>query len=685
MKWWILILFPAFLHAQEFQFKLETNTIPVFMEGWQVPCPWAGGESESAPGLCDIDGDGDLDFFLGNFLGKISFFINQGDYINPHYLFVTWNYAGVNLQGFLYAGRTDPVFADIDGDGDYDLFTGDFRGLIHFWENVGNPFSATWQFVTDTLAGIDADGFSKFNFRDMDSDEDFDIVLGDYFGKVWLYQNSGTPYAFNFSAAPVWIASIDVGQNASPGLVDIDADNDYDLFIGERYGKIWYYRNDGDSVNYDFTYVTDNFEGIDVGDYSSPEFADIDGDGDYDLFVGREANAASLIGDVFFYENTGTPQNAQFQLVAKNYLMVDVTQFAPRPQVVDMNADNAKDLIMGAGSILDYFENTGDSSSAQFVFIEQGFQGISESGIQPYFVDIDADGDYDLFCGTSAIPGPPALALYLNQGTPRNPNFQIYSSQFLTNPDFFVVILPVLADIDADGDYDLFLFDDMDRFYFYQNNGTPQWPNFVLITNQWQGIHQFPYPDDSWYGFTFADLDEDQDLDLLICSPEQDNVYFYRNTGTPQSPNMVLETETFLGGSFPSIYTPYLVDIDADDDYDLFVGHINGGMLFFRNVTGEPPAVPPVYRHPQAGLELSLGPNPANPVTWISFTLPAPQEATLAIYNILGAKVTTLSSGLQPVGTHTFLWNASQNASGVYIVRLETAEYTSSQRMIIVK
>ncbi|MFH1863075.1 MAG: FG-GAP-like repeat-containing protein, partial [bacterium] len=365
---------------------------------------------------------------------------------------------------------------------------------------------------------------------------------------------------------------------------------------------------------------------------------------------------------------------------------LDLTQFAPRPQIVDLNADNAKDLIAGAGSILDYFENTGDSSSAQLVFLEQGYQGINESGIQPYFVDIDADGDYDLFCGTSAIPGPPPLALYLNQGTPGNPVFQLYSSQFVTNPGFFVVILPVLADIDADGDYDLFIFDDMDHFYYYQNNGTPQWPDFDFVTNQWQGIHQFPYPYDSWYGFSFADLDDDLDLDLLIGSPEQNNLYFYRNQGTPQSPQMVLATETLLPGSYPYIYTPYLVDIDADADYDLFVGYTSGGMLFFRNVTGETGVNPQKKQAtPYQGPVFTLGPNPANPVTVISFCLPYPQQATLAVYNLLGAKVTTLASGLQPAGEQSFWWSAQGKASGVYIIRLEAGGQSQAKQMVVVK
>jgi len=107
--------------------------------------------------------------------------------------------------------------------------------------------------------------------------------------------------------------------------------------------------------------------------------------------------------------------------------------------------------------------------------------------------------------------------------------------------------------------------------------------------------------------------------------------------------------------------------------------------MFFRNVTGEPPGVMPRATVPYRGPVLTLGPNPANPSTWISFMLTAPQEATLAVYNILGARVTTLTSGPQKPGEHTYYWNASHNASGVYIIRLETLKYWAAEKIMVVK
>ncbi|MBU0517869.1 T9SS type A sorting domain-containing protein [bacterium] len=677
----ILLLLPALLFAQEFTFELETSSIPVEMEEWMPYCPWAGGESESVPEFCDINADGDLDFFLGNFWGWISYIENLGTYYNPDYSFQTWRFAEIDLSGNTFAGRTSPKFCDIDGDGDSDLFSGDFRGLIHFWENVGTPELPEFNLITDTLAGIDADGYSKLDFIDIDLEGDFDIILGDYFGEVWLYTNSGSPSLYNFSTPPAWVQNIDVGNNAFPKLIDIDADNDYDLFIGERYGKIWYYRNDGDSVNYDFTFVTDNFYSIDVGNYSSPEFADIDGDGDFDLFVGKENNSEEPLGDVYYYENIGTAQNADFILRAKNYLMVDIGGFSPRPQIADIDNDGAKDLITGISNHLDLFSNNGDSAEPSFLFVTEEFQNIQVNGITPFFVDIDADDDLDLFAGQSVIPGPPSLALYLNEGTVSHPNLQLYNSQFLTNPDFFVGIVPVLVDIDADNDFDLFITDDYGHFFYYQNEGSVQWPNFQWQSSQWQGL-QF----DGTRPFYFSDMDEDNDLDLFVASSDWTNISFYRNVGNPQSPNMQFEIEELFPDLFIVGAFPYLADIDDDQDYDLFSGAGNGGLLFFRNTTGDTAAVQPrLSLDPLHGIHFTLGPNPANPITWISYNLPYPQKAEIAVYNLLGQKVTTLVSGLQMPGQKTLIWDAANYSSGQYFIRMETDLGITSDRVTVVK
>ena len=54
------------------------------------------------------------------------------------------------------------------------------------------------------------------------------------------------------------------------------------------WGVIHYYENNGTPENHSFIFVSDNFANIDVGEYSAPEFSDVDSDGDLDLFVGSQ-------------------------------------------------------------------------------------------------------------------------------------------------------------------------------------------------------------------------------------------------------------------------------------------------------------------------------------------------------------------------------------------------------------
>ncbi|MBU1651573.1 VCBS repeat-containing protein, partial [bacterium] len=631
----LLLLLPTLLFAQEFTFELETSSIPVEMEEWMPYEPFAGGLSESHPKYFDIDSDQDYDLFIGQYWGYVDYFENTGTMNSPILTLVSFSWESISC--FPNNSRSNPDFFDLDNDGDSDILIG--AGYVRYYRNEGTSSIPSYSGFQDTL--FDVSGNWVFGTHvallDIDSDNDGDLICGEYQGHLQLYRNIGTVDSFSFYLEDDFWLNVNVGSSGSadPTFCDIDSDNDYDLFIGERYGKIWYYRNDGDSVNYDFTYVTDNFYDIDVGNYSSPEFADIDGDGDYDLFVGKENNSEEPLGDVYYYENIGTAQNADFILRAKNYLMVDIGGFSPRPQIADIDNDGAKDLITGISNHLDLFSNNGDSAEPSFLFVTEEFQNIQVNGITPFFVDIDADDDLDLFAGQSVIPGPPSLALYLNEGTVSHPNLQLYNSQFLTNPDFFVGIVPVLVDIDADNDFDLFITDDYGHFFYYQNEGSVQWPNFQWQSSQWQGL-QF----DGTRPFYFSDMDEDNDLDLFVASSDWTNISFYRNVGNPQSPNMQFEIEELFPDLFIVGAFPYLADIDDDQDYDLFSGAGNGGLLFFRNTTGDTAAVQPrLSLDPLHGIHFTLGPNPANPITWISYNLPYPQKAEIAVYNLLGQKV----------------------------------------------
>lgn len=78
-------------------------------------------------------------------------------------------------------------------------------------------------------------------------------------------------------------------------------------------------------------------------------------------------------------------------------------------------------------------------------------------------------------------------------------------------------------------------------------------------------------------------------------------------------------------------------------------------------------------------------PNPFNPTTTISFTLSKSSHISLLIYDIHGREVESLIEGIQPAGSHSIEWNASNLASGVYFYRLTADEFIQTRKMILIK
>jgi hypothetical protein len=79
-------------------------------------------------------------------------------------------------------------------------------------------------------------------------------------------------------------------------------------------------------------------------------------------------------------------------------------------------------------------------------------------------------------------------------------------------------------------------------------------------------------------------------------------------------------------------------------------------------------------------------PNPFNPTTTITWQLTTSAHVDLSIYNILGAKITTLISEYQSPGQYSVEWDASGFASGVYYYRLDTSKgFVQTKKMILIK
>lgn len=78
-------------------------------------------------------------------------------------------------------------------------------------------------------------------------------------------------------------------------------------------------------------------------------------------------------------------------------------------------------------------------------------------------------------------------------------------------------------------------------------------------------------------------------------------------------------------------------------------------------------------------------PNPFNPTTTISFTMPETGMASLKVFDLAGREVATLVNGLMGRGEQNVVFDASGLNSGVYFYTFETAGVSQSRKMVLVK
>jgi hypothetical protein len=228
--------------------NIGTEADPLFaliQESW-LPLPnsaWA------APEFADIDADLDLDLFVGMTSGAVRFWRNDAPGSWPPVFTEILDDADFgDAFGRTIRDNVDaqavPRFFDEDGDEDLDVLLGnwDFGGeaSLIFFRNDGTSF---------VVASTDYQGLGSFGqnlaptLQDLDRDEDVDLLVGNRAGNVVFARNVGAPGAPLFQPEAEFFASIDVGRSSVPALVDIDADLDPDLVLGERGGGLNFYRN----------------------------------------------------------------------------------------------------------------------------------------------------------------------------------------------------------------------------------------------------------------------------------------------------------------------------------------------------------------------------------------------------------------------------------------------------------
>ncbi|MEO0468576.1 MAG: T9SS type A sorting domain-containing protein [Bacteroidota bacterium] len=279
----------------------------------------AANQQHICPSFVDIDGDGDLDLFYNGY-GGFNFQENTGTATVP--AFGPLQLDPYGLVNVYTTGYTSCDFGDLDNDGDFDLIQSGNRGQIFFYENTGtntaasfapavaDPFGA----IVPTNPGAYGPGyFFTAELADLDNDGDIDLFVGgteylSFDGVLYYFENIGSATNPVFAAPTLGDFNLPnphpVYSYKALALSDIDCDGDLDLMCGEDHTlQPLFFENTSGGFPPSFAAPVALGFGFSVPvalyyDVLTPEFADIDGDGDQELFVGREQN------DILYFEKS---------------------------------------------------------------------------------------------------------------------------------------------------------------------------------------------------------------------------------------------------------------------------------------------------------------------------------------------------------------------------------------------
>ena len=373
----------------------------------------------------DVDADGDVDFYVvgGNTMPN-HFYRNRGD--------GTFEEIGVELGLDLVHWGSGPAFGDIDGDGDLDLFVGAVVGdPHHLFENRLDESGRFVDVTDESGIRLHARNTVSATFFDYDRDGWVDLFLSHW----------GNPYEAGKSTQTVWrnngdgsfvdtsietglagaLVEREIDWSFTPNFSDIDGDGDADLLLAADFheSKVFLNNDDGTFTNVTNRRVVQDQAGMGaaVGDY--------DNDGDMDWFVTSIYDLDQLDGDYlgnFLYRN----DDGEFEDATLTGGVQDGA-WGWGACTADFENDGNLDILHVNGWYLindkDYrghpvrfFQNTG----SRLVFRETAAQvGLTDDsqGRGVACLDVDRDGDVDVLISNNDETN---VVLYRNETTNDN-------------------------------------------------------------------------------------------------------------------------------------------------------------------------------------------------------------------------------------------------------------------------
>jgi len=281
---------------------------------------------------------------------------------------------------------------------------------------------------------------------------------------------------------------------------------------------------------------------------------DFDGDGDWDLYMGRSKHVRYQVSDsplpdlLFLNDGKGNFSFAPKGFLPKNnFITADA-------KAVDIDGDGDLDILTAVDQGLNRIyinDGKGHFTDESLKRYPKALTGFDTSKIVP--ADVDGDGDIDLFWATGGW-----LSFFSKQNDILLLNNGKGFFSISTQPDFKVrnTGSGAFADFDGDGDLDLATASQTEPNRLYLNDGKGK---FTDVTKK-----QFPNPKEEHYWILALDLDGDGDKDLLSGGRCPFRTFLNDGKGFFKEVPAAPDAKT-KGGSYKMV----AADLDQDGDPDL--------------------------------------------------------------------------------------------------------------------